>query len=740
MKITRQLLTTTAVLGAAAAIGVFAHVRLQHPANLNKLFWSLPGNISIVINNVGSDDISDGSHVAAVRNAIDEWNQATGTTVMLVENTTPSEMARTDWAADNIHLVFWDENNSSGFFGGNGTVAVTPVFFFSDGRIADADILYNGEDFQFTTNGVGGRYDVQDVGTHELGHLIGFDHSGMTGAAMYPFVDPTVILHRSLSMDDVTGLRSAFPSASFGSITGFVRRQVDNSVISGAHVVAVGADGRPESATVTDASGAFTLGGLDAGTYTVYANPLDEPVDPTNLGGGHVIETDFEATIHGAAQVVTAGAATNLGNLIADPDVTDVLGSDSDIFPFRAIQGTVTPMVVRGANLTVGSTLTASDPSITISGVVFSPTQVSFNCSVPAMEEPGHFDLIATSPGGDVSILTTPIEITPPDPTVTLVSPNSGSDAGGTAVTITGTGFRAGARVVIGDTIYVDGQIGGAVVVNSTTITLTTAAMVGGVHDVVVIDPTGVEGRDAAAFQSQAVPTLATAFPAAGSSAGSTVLKLRGTNFAVGAIVRINSVQQTNVTFVDSTRIDVATDAAAAGGPFNVEVENPGPSVAMLAGAYTFVAKADPVLTNVAPGTAQAGATVTLTGTGFDAQTEVFFGSSMDTGLGGTAGLNKNFIDANTIEIDVPPIAGGATNILVSDPVTTQAGILAAAVTIVGDGGSSGGGCFTRKLTNGPFDPADMLFGSGWALFLLFFFQFQVRRFRRRANEARLEN
>lgn len=739
MRINRNLFTTAAVLGAAGVLGVFAHVRLQHPVNLNKLFWSLPSNISIVVNNVGSDDISDGSHVTAVRNAIDEWNRATGTTVSLVENTTPAEMARTDWAADDIHLVFWDESNDSGFFGGNGTVAVTPVFFFSNGRIADADILYNGGDFLFTTDGTGGSYDVQDVGTHELGHLIGFDHAGSAGATMYPFVDPTTILHRSLSMDDVTGLRTAFPSGSFGSITGVVRRQSDNSPVSGAHVVALAANGRPASAGLTDALGAFTLGGLDTGTYTVYANPLDEPIDAANLGGGHTVETDFEATVHGAAQAVTAGATTNLGNLIATADVASVLGSDADVFPFRAEQGAVTPMVIRGTNLVVGSTLTASDPSITISAVVFSATQVAFNCTVPALEAAGHFDLTATTPGGDVSILTTPIEITAPDPALILVSPNSGTDAGGTALTITGTGFRAGARVVIGDTIYVDGQPGGATVVNTTTITLTTAAMIGGVHDVVVIDETGVEGRAVAAYQSLAVPTLASIFPAAGNAAGSTEIVLRGTNFAVGAIVRINSVQQTTVTFIDSTRITIMTDAAAAGGPFMIEVENPGPSIATLAGAYTFVAKADPVATNVAPGSAKAGETVTVTGTGFDANTLVSFGADADTGLGGTPGLNRNFIDGNTIEIDVPAIGAGPTTVLVSDPGTAQAGLLPAALMITGSGSSSGGGCYTRNVSSTPFNPSDMLLGGGWALFLLILFQFRVWRQRHGSNEVRAE-
>ena len=113
MKINKRLLTTSLVLAAAFATGLFAHVRVQHPTNLNKLFWNVPGNISLVINNVGSDDIADGSHVTALRNAIDEWNAATGTTIQLVENSDPAQMARTDWEADNIHLILWGGTGNS---------------------------------------------------------------------------------------------------------------------------------------------------------------------------------------------------------------------------------------------------------------------------------------------------------------------------------------------------------------------------------------------------------------------------------------------------------------------------------------------------------------------------------------------------------------------------------------------------------------------------------------------------
>ena len=56
-------------------------------------------------------------------------------------------------------------------------------------------------------------------------------------------------------------------------------------------------------------------------------------------------------------------------------------------------------------------------------------------------------------------------------PTVTSVSPVSGSTAGGTAVTITGTNFAAGATVTFGGTAATN-----VVVVSGTQITATTPA------------------------------------------------------------------------------------------------------------------------------------------------------------------------------------------------------------------------------------------------------------------------
>ncbi len=77
----------------------------------------------------------------------------------------------------------------------------------------------------------------------------------------------------------------------------------------------------------------------------------------------------------------------------------------------------------------------------------------------------------------------------PNPPTVIAISPASGSANGGTAVTITGTGFLSGASVKLGTTAAT-----GVTVVSSTSITATTPAHVAGTVNVVVTNSNGQSG------------------------------------------------------------------------------------------------------------------------------------------------------------------------------------------------------------------------------------------------------
>ncbi len=108
----------------------------------------------------------------------------------------------------------------------------------------------------------------------------------------------------------------------------------------------------------------------------------------------------------------------------------------------------------------------------------------------------------------EVAWQSTPDPIAPtvlPAPTYSNVSPSSGSTAGGTAITITGTGFQSGAAVTVGGNSATS-----VTVVSSTSITCTTAAHSAGATDIVVtnLDGKSVTGSSAFTFSAASAPSI----------------------------------------------------------------------------------------------------------------------------------------------------------------------------------------------------------------------------------------
>lgn len=701
-------LTACAWFGAA----VSAHVRLKNPINGNYLRWDNPTDVTVVISAVGSDDIHDGTHTPAIQNAIAAWNEVGGTTAHMREIVSSSQRNRTDWESNDIHMLIFDEDNSSGYFpSGSATVAVTPVWFYSSGRISDADVLFNGGGFEFTTSNEEGRFDVQDVATHELGHLLGLDHSGWAGASMYPYVDESVTLHRSLSADEVGGLRHAYPNGSFAKITGSVVRELGGTSVAGAHVVARDSSGRPSRSILTNSNGSFTIYGLEPGLYSLYVDPLDQPVGPGNIGAGWTVETDFGSARAGNV-TVSSGQTHDVGSLFVPPAISTALGRNSDDYPLACEIGSTTLIMVRGSSLFPGSLLSASDPTLVIGEPTWNGWRVEFQVTIPPGTAPGHVDLEVWTSTGELSILPAALELVPTEPSVTNVIPSEGTTVGGTDLVIQGSGFRAGARVVVGEVVYADGE--GCDVVNAATIHLTTSQGVAGTRDVVVIDQTGVEGRSVGGFSYADLPTVQSVFPDGGSATGGTRVVLTGVMFDAGATVFINGLQQTDINWVDPTKIEFTTLPARMTGVQLLEVVHPDGTRAENSFNYTLAA--DPELTACTPtsGTRQGGDRLTLQGQSFTPGMEVWFGVDPDTGGGGILAAEVTWIDDSTLEVVTPAHSPGHVDLLVVSADNGQADTLASGFQYKTPP-SSGGGCLSVSPPpgSGPGPWLSFLFGLG---------------------------
>ena len=103
----------------------------------------------------------------------------------------------------NTKWVYTSEDNN---------VAKTTVTFDADtGEILDADIEINQANNNLTVSDEVIEYDLQSILTHEIGHLIGLDHSPDSDATMYASYEPGTVDQRSLSPDDMEAVCAAYP-------------------------------------------------------------------------------------------------------------------------------------------------------------------------------------------------------------------------------------------------------------------------------------------------------------------------------------------------------------------------------------------------------------------------------------------------------------------------------------------------------------------------------------------------
>ncbi len=334
-----------------------------------------------------------------------------------------------------------------------------------------------------------------------------------------------------------------------------------------------------------------------------------------------------------------------------------------------------TEVTITGTNFVTGATVTfggiaATNVSVVKAGVISALTPAGTGVVAVVVTNPDHQSATLTSAytygAGN------------PAPTVTTVSPTSGTTAGGTPVTITGTGFLTGATVTFGGT-----SATAVTVVNSTSITATTPAHASGAVDVVVTNTDIQSGTKTSGYtytSPNPAPTVSTIAPTSGTTAGGTAVTITGTGFLAGATVSFGGTPATGVTVVNSTSITATTPAHAAGA-VDVVVTNTDSQSGTKTSGYTYTSpNPAPTVSTIAPtsGTTAGGTAVTITGTGFLTGATVSFG--------GTAATGVTVVNSTSITATTPAHAAGAVNVVVTNS-DTQTGTLTNGYTYTTSGG-----------------------------------------------------
>ena len=162
------------------------------------------------------------------------------------------------------------------------------------------------------------------------------------------------------------------------------------------------------------------------------------------------------------------------------------------------------------------------------------------------------------------------------------ISPNHGVVGGGTAVTLTGTGFTGSTGVTF------DGVAAtSVVVVNDTTITCNTPAHAYATVDVIVQNPINDSTLAGGYTYDNPAATVTSVTPNFGPTAGGTSVTIVGTNFTPATDVKFDGTSATSIVIVDSTHITCDTPAHTSGA-VNVVVYSPDGDGTLVSG-YTFL-------------------------------------------------------------------------------------------------------------------------------------------------------
>ena len=236
---------------------------------------------------------------------------------------------------------------ADGLFKDQYAIAMTTNWYDTTGRLTQADI-------QIDSSLVNSNYNMQQAITHEIGHLLGLDHSAVLSSVMYPYV-PHGNDVPSLDSDDRIAIANLYPKPGQTLVGGVLRGRVqgDNGGVFAAQVVAMNDKGEPVATGLSNKTGDFTLQALPPGNYRIYAEPLDGPVDARNMAGIWRLSNTTTFPTHfcdsGTIQVESGKV---YGNLLVNtsgvppqlnPTWIGVTTPNSDNFNMTSIAQTVRP-------------------------------------------------------------------------------------------------------------------------------------------------------------------------------------------------------------------------------------------------------------------------------------------------------------------------------------------------------------------------------------------------------------
>ncbi len=218
----------------------------------------------------------------AVERSLETWEKAANIKfqVSWTDKQTVSPAGKTGDGVSLVTIAQTPENLL--LFGNDAEVVsgVTRIFYNRKGFITEADIVLNPYE-QFSTDGSFGTFDFEATLTHEVGHLLGLEHSSITGATMHEHQGRNGVYNlasfnsRTLAEDDKTGIRALYGANSneencCGAVSGKILHASGKAAKDFQIWAEDAQSGRVVAGVISNPDGNFRIEGLQGGQYKIY--------------------------------------------------------------------------------------------------------------------------------------------------------------------------------------------------------------------------------------------------------------------------------------------------------------------------------------------------------------------------------------------------------------------------------------------------------------------------------------
>ena len=347
-------------------------------------------------------------------------------------------------------------------------------------------------------------------------------------------------------------------------------------------------------------------------------------------------------------KVVTPSAPPTISALV--PNNGSSLGGDA--------------VVITGTNFstTPGATTVAFGSAAPVPAVCADAT----TCTVTTPGGSGVVDAVVTTGGQttDVSAASKFTYNVPVGAHVTSISPTFATSAGGTTLTINGSGFTTdGVTTSVTFGVGAGGVAGGlATCTTTTSCTVVTPAGAGAVD--VIVTAAGSASAAVPADVFSYTPVVSSLDITSGSAAGGDLVTVTGSGFTPATTISFGVTAGLGVACATSTTCTVTTPAGV--GTVDVKATT-GSQTGTLVGGFTYnpIVISGPQISSISPsaGSNAGGTVVTITGVNFPTITPAV------VKFGALAGTFVSCTSSTTCTVDSPAVTtAGAVNITVTDP------------------------------------------------------------------------